>query len=204
MAPSVVRRLVTFVFLYAATVVLVRAETKETVLYVSPSVAQNKFNNQPQGTYFSISAAITRASEIAARTGLGAKILLLPGTHNLRTPLSFASNARKWPFTPNEPLVIDSADPEQFAVLSGGVELSQWQVGASAWLWTSQLPPGADLGQTSHPSQLPFTLHHSNSNVHSASQASIAKTFPRFGSTVRVAESRTPPPSSTATSRPTA
>ena len=122
----------------------VRAQPRRTVLYVRPSGQWKNSTLEQSGIYLSISDAIARASEIATLSDVSVTIRLLPGTHTLLKPLHFGSEIAKWPFSKNLPLIIESSDSEQVAVVSGGVELSQWKVGASPWLWTSQLPQGAD------------------------------------------------------------
>ena len=119
-------------------------KSKRTVLYVRPSSESIGVPVEESATYNSISDAVARASEIATLSDIGVTIRLLPGTHTLLKPLHFANETGNWPFSKKSPLIIESSDLEHVAVVSGGVELSQWKVGASPWLWQSQLPQGAD------------------------------------------------------------
>ena len=92
-------------------------------------------------------AEAARRQAVEPRAG-GAAVRLQPGTYELSETLRFVSSlpalsSPSSPFTPDAPLVIESENVEDVAVLSGGVQLTEWSSDPQAGLWVAHMPVGA-------------------------------------------------------------
>ena len=89
------------------------------------------------------------SSSPASTSQRSAVVRLLPGVYSLRETLRFDSMNPSARFSADAPLVIESADSRDPAVLSGGVELTSWTVGPEPWQWVAQLPVNATAANVS-------------------------------------------------------
>jgi len=113
---------------------------------VTATDSQRVFLASPQPNQdgaLSLNDAISKAtqSQLSTPSQRGATVKLLPGVYELDAPLNFASDdGSSFPFSSSSPLRIQSADDTNVAVLSGGVEIANWTVGAEPWQWVATLP----------------------------------------------------------------
>ena len=86
----------------------------------------------------------------------GAIVQLEAGEHRLQQPLRFGdgtgsnSNTTASVFSAASPLVVQSEDSSQRAVVTGGVRLANWTtLAGKPWLWVAHLPAGASAANIS-------------------------------------------------------
>lgn len=100
-------------------------------------------------------SAFATSSSSSSFPQKGVLLRLLPGVYSLKDTLRFDSLASSFSssssagFSVDAPLIIESVDARDPAVLSGGVELTSWAVGPEPWQWVAQLPGNATAANAS-------------------------------------------------------